>query len=80
MVHTDSRVVRQLQPAETEEVRSFGEEILGVLLLLALCFDDDFLGCSCGGELLVSGVIILVLFDGEVWWILLLFWLSSLVK
>lgn len=67
-VHTDSSVVRQLQPAETEEVTFFGEEEeeffdfnVVVLFFLVLFLDGV---CGVFGE--VENLV--------------LFWLSSLVK
>jgi hypothetical protein len=71
-VHTDSSVVRQLQPAETEGVTCFGEEehvfdfdFDVVVVLFLVLFLDGVCGC--------------VVF-GEVKNLLVLFWLSSLVK
>ena len=49
LVQTDSRVVRQLQPPETEEDKSLREDF--EVFLLVVCLDDDFLGGS--GEIVV---------------------------
>jgi hypothetical protein len=77
-VHTDSSVVRQLQPAETEGVTCFGEEehvfdfdfdvVVVVLFLVLVLFLDGVCGCVVFGE--VKNLLVL----------LMLFWLSSLVK